>query len=42
MKRKTWFVVAAIVVALGGLTFAWVTYQKGRVDPDRIAASWPP
>ena len=31
----------AIVVALGGLTFAWVTYQKGIVDPDRIAASWP-
>jgi len=31
----------AIVVALGGLTFAWVTYQKGAVDPDRIAASWP-
>jgi NADH-quinone oxidoreductase subunit L len=31
----------AIVVALGGLTFAWVTYQKGLVDPDRIAARFP-
>jgi len=30
-----------IVVALGGLAFAWVTYQKGIVDPARIAASWP-
>jgi NADH-quinone oxidoreductase subunit L len=31
----------AIVVALAGLTLAWATYQKGAVDPDRIAASWP-
>jgi len=33
--------ILAVVVALGGLTFAWATYQKGFVDPDRIAAAWP-
>jgi NADH-quinone oxidoreductase subunit L len=31
----------AVALALGGLTFAWATYQKGLVDPDRIAAAWP-
>jgi NADH-quinone oxidoreductase subunit L len=31
----------AIAVALGGLAFAYVTYQRGAVDPDRIAAAWP-
>ena len=31
----------AIVVALGGLTFAWVTYQKGLVDPTASRRAWP-
>jgi len=31
----------AIVMALAGLAFAWATYQKGAIDPDRIAGSWP-
>ena len=31
----------AIGLALGGAAFGWFVYQKGGIDPDRVAASWP-
>jgi NADH-quinone oxidoreductase subunit L len=31
----------AILMALIGLAFAWAMYQKGAIDPERIASSWP-
>jgi NADH-quinone oxidoreductase subunit L len=31
----------AILMALAGLALAWAVYQKGAVDPARVAASWP-
>ncbi|HEY6000077.1 MAG TPA: NADH-quinone oxidoreductase subunit L [bacterium] len=31
----------AIALALGGAFLGWLVYQKGAIDPDRVAASWP-
>ncbi len=31
----------AIGLALAGVLLGWLVYQKGAVDPDRIAAAWP-
>jgi NADH-quinone oxidoreductase subunit L len=31
----------AIALALGGVALGWLVYQKGAIDPDRLAASWP-
>ncbi len=31
----------AIALALGGVALGWLVYQRGAIDPDRVAASWP-
>jgi NADH-quinone oxidoreductase subunit L len=31
----------AIGLALGGAALGWLVYQKGAIDPDRVAAAWP-
>jgi NADH-quinone oxidoreductase subunit L len=31
----------AISLALGGVALGWLVYQKGAIDPDRVAAAWP-
>jgi len=31
----------AIALALGGAAFGWFVYQKGGIDVDRVAVSWP-
>jgi NADH-quinone oxidoreductase subunit L len=31
----------AIALALGGVALGWAVYQKGAIDPDRLAAAWP-
>jgi NADH-quinone oxidoreductase subunit L len=31
----------AIALALGGVALGWLVYQKGAIDPDRLAGAWP-
>jgi NADH-quinone oxidoreductase subunit L len=36
-----WLAPASVALALGGILLAWATYQRGTVDPARLAAIFP-
>src|SRR5207237_10022458 len=36
-----WLAPASVALALGGILLAWATYQRGAVDPARLAGTFP-
>src|SRR5216117_3758869 len=36
-----WLAPLSVAAALGGIALAWATYQRGAVDPGRLAATFP-
>jgi NADH-quinone oxidoreductase subunit L len=41
-ETPRWLTALSLVLAVGGIVFAWATYQRGLIDPARLAAVFRP